>query len=176
MASKLAAAKIADLVRCPDLRGLPTPAAPVSWQAALADEAGVGTVFRARASRLSARKLWIAFALGSSGGLTVDEGARVALTGRGRSPWPAGVTGATVPSGLRMRWRSPVLTERSSPRAWSGCTQNGPLSGWGGAVRLSFISRFERSETTRILQFGDISRNGRSHALFRPGAYGHFHQ
>ena len=62
--------------------------------AALAGESGVGTVFRARESRLSARKLWIAFALGSSGSLTVDEGARAALTERGRSLLAAGVTGA----------------------------------------------------------------------------------
>ena len=45
--------------------------------------------------RLSARKLWIAFALGSSGGLTVDDGARAALTGRGRSLLAAGVSGVT---------------------------------------------------------------------------------
>jgi len=90
MASKLAAAKIAtwsgvrtviaDAQRTGVLRG------------ALAGETGVGTVFRARQSRLSARKLWIAFALGSSGRLVVDEGAREALTGRGRSLLAAGVT------------------------------------------------------------------------------------
>jgi glutamate 5-kinase len=57
----------------------------------VAGEPGVGTVFRARESRLSARKLWIAFALGASGRLTVDEGARAALTGRGRSLLAAGV-------------------------------------------------------------------------------------
>ena len=39
------------------------------------------------------RKLWIAFALGASGSLTVDEGARVALTGGGRSLLAAGVVG-----------------------------------------------------------------------------------
>ena len=53
----------------------------------------MGTVFRARESRLSARKLWIAFALGSSGRLTVDDGARAALTERGRSLLAAGVVG-----------------------------------------------------------------------------------
>jgi glutamate 5-kinase len=63
--------------------------------AALANEPGVGTVFRARESRLSARKLWIAFALGSSGRLTVDDGARSALTSRGRSLLAAGVTEAS---------------------------------------------------------------------------------
>ncbi|HEY6426738.1 MAG TPA: PUA domain-containing protein, partial [Acidimicrobiales bacterium] len=50
---------------------------------------------RARSARLPARKLWIAFALGSSGSLTVDEGARTALTERGRSLLAAGVTGVT---------------------------------------------------------------------------------
>jgi glutamate 5-kinase len=93
MASKLAAAKIATW------SGVQTVIADASrpgvLAAALADEAGVGTVFRARKSRLSARKLWIAFALGSSGSLAVDEGARLALTGRGRSLLAAGVAGVT---------------------------------------------------------------------------------
>ena len=93
MASKLAAAKIATW------SGVRTVIAdagrPGVLAAALADEAGVGTVFRARASRLSARKLWIAFALGASGRLAVDEGAQTALTGRGRSLLAAGVVGCS---------------------------------------------------------------------------------
>ena len=64
MASKLAAAKIATW------SGVETVIAdagrPGVLSAALAGEAGVGTVFRARERRLSARKLWIAFALGVS--------------------------------------------------------------------------------------------------------------
>jgi glutamate 5-kinase len=63
--------------------------------AALAGEAGVGTFFRARESRLPARKLWIAFALGATGTLTVDEGARAALIERGRSLLAAGVVGVS---------------------------------------------------------------------------------
>ena len=43
--------------------------------------------------RLPARKLWIAFAVGSSGIVIVDEGARRALLERGVSLLPAGVTG-----------------------------------------------------------------------------------
>jgi glutamate 5-kinase len=93
MASKLAAAKIATW------SGVQTVIAdagrPGVLAAALAGEPGVGTAFRARESRLSARKLWIAFALGSAGSLTVDEGARVALTERGRSLLATGVTGVT---------------------------------------------------------------------------------
>ena len=92
MASKLAAAKIATWSGVQTV--IADAARPGVVTAALADEAGVGTVFRARKSRLSARKLWIAFALGSSGSLTVDDGARAALTGRGRSLLAAGVTGA----------------------------------------------------------------------------------
>jgi glutamate 5-kinase len=92
MASKLAAAKIATWSGVQTV--IADAARPGVLRAALAGESGVGTVFRARESRLSARKLWIAFALGSSGTLTVDEGARVALTGRGRSLLAAGVTGA----------------------------------------------------------------------------------
>ncbi len=90
MASKLAAAKIATW------SGVQTVIAdagrPGVLAAALAGEAGAGTVFRAREGRLPARKLWIAFALGSAGSLTVDEGARTALTERGRSLLAAGVT------------------------------------------------------------------------------------
>ena len=90
MASKVAAAKIATW------SGVETVIAdagrPGVVAAALAGTPGVGTVFRARESRLSARKLWIAFALGSSGCLTVDAGAQRALSSGGRSLLPAGVT------------------------------------------------------------------------------------
>jgi glutamate 5-kinase len=89
MASKLAAAKIATW------SGIETVIADAGRAgvvaAALAGEAGMGTVFRARPNRLSARKLWIAFALGASGRLSVDEGARRALCEGGRSLLPAGV-------------------------------------------------------------------------------------
>jgi glutamate 5-kinase len=75
MASKLAAAKIATW------SGVQTVIAdagrPGVLGAALAGEAGAGTVFRAREGKLSARKLWIAFA------------------GRGRSLLAAGVTGVS---------------------------------------------------------------------------------
>ena len=59
--------------------------------AAVAGEPGAGTLLRARPRRLPARKLWIAFALGASGTLVVDEGARRALVDGGRSLLPAGV-------------------------------------------------------------------------------------
>ncbi|HEX4126927.1 MAG TPA: glutamate 5-kinase [Acidimicrobiales bacterium] len=93
MASKLAAAKIATWSGVQTV--IADAARPGVLAAALADEAGVGTVFRARDSRLSARKLWIAFALGSSGRLSVDEGAQAALIGRGRSLLAAGVIGVS---------------------------------------------------------------------------------
>jgi glutamate 5-kinase len=89
MASKLAAAKIATwsgievVIADGKRRGV--------LAAVLAGEAGAGTVFRARPRRLPARKLWIAFAVGSSGTLSVDEGARRAVAEDGRSLLPAGV-------------------------------------------------------------------------------------
>jgi glutamate 5-kinase len=52
---------------------------------------GVGTRFRPRPRRLPARKLWIAFAIGASGTVVVDAGARRALVDRGRSLLTAGV-------------------------------------------------------------------------------------
>jgi glutamate 5-kinase len=60
---------------------------------ALAGVPGIGTVVVPRQSRLPARKLWIAFAVGSSGTVIVDEGARTALLERGVSLLPAGVIG-----------------------------------------------------------------------------------
>ena len=91
MASKLAAAKIATWSGVQTL--IADAGRPGVLAAALAGEPGVGTAFRPREGRLPARKLWIAFALGASGSLTVDEGARSALTDRGRSLLAAGVTG-----------------------------------------------------------------------------------
>ena len=58
---------------------------------ALTDGESVGTVVQPRAQRLSSRKLWIAFALGASGRVVVDDGARRALVEGGRSLLPAGV-------------------------------------------------------------------------------------
>ena len=46
-----------------------------------------------RRERLSSRKLWIAFALGASGRVVVDDGARHALRDENRSLLPAGVKG-----------------------------------------------------------------------------------
>ena len=51
----------------------------------------VGTYFVARGDRLAARKRWIAFAVPPQGRLTVDAGARHALTERGKSLLPSGV-------------------------------------------------------------------------------------
>src|SRR5262249_52744906 len=49
------------------------------------DERPVGTAIRPRPDRLPSRKLWIAFALGASGRITVDDGARRALCADNRS-------------------------------------------------------------------------------------------
>jgi glutamate 5-kinase len=51
----------------------------------------VGTSFAPRDGRLSSRKLWIAFAQGSDGRVTVDAGARRALVEGGKSLLAAGV-------------------------------------------------------------------------------------
>ncbi|MBW3649266.1 MAG: glutamate 5-kinase [Actinobacteria bacterium] len=91
MASKLAAAKIA---AWSGVRAVIAGAArPGVLAAALAGEPGVGTVLRPRDRRLPARKLWIAFAVGASGTVVVDDGARRALIERNTSLLPAGVTG-----------------------------------------------------------------------------------
>jgi glutamate 5-kinase len=89
MGSKLAAAKIAVW------SGVEAVIADASRPGVLAavtgSSPGVGTRFRARDRRLPARKLWIAFAVGASGTIVVDAGARRALVERGRSLLPAGV-------------------------------------------------------------------------------------
>jgi glutamate 5-kinase len=51
----------------------------------------VGTYFVPRGDRLAARKRWIAFAAPPQGRLTVDAGAKSALTKRGKSLLPSGV-------------------------------------------------------------------------------------
>jgi glutamate 5-kinase len=53
----------------------------------------LGTHFLPRDDRLAARKRWIAFAVPPQGRLTVDAGARKALTERGKSLLPSGVVG-----------------------------------------------------------------------------------
>lgn len=90
MASKLAAAKIA---AWSGVRVVIASAARERvLEGAVAGAKGVGTVVRAHDRRLPARKLWIAFAVGASGTVFVDDGARAALVERGRSLLPAGVT------------------------------------------------------------------------------------
>jgi glutamate 5-kinase len=89
MASKIAAAKIAAWsgVRVV-IAGADRPGV---LRAAIAGEAGVGTVVLPRDRRLPARKLWIAFAVDTRGTVVVDDGARQALCEGGRSLLPAGV-------------------------------------------------------------------------------------
>ena len=89
MASKLAAAKIAAW------SGVRAVIAQASREGVLDDAIagvpGAGTVIHPKPRRLSARKLWIAFAVGSSGTVVVDDGARTALLERGVSLLAAGV-------------------------------------------------------------------------------------
>jgi glutamate 5-kinase len=92
MASKLAAAKIAAW------SGVRAVIAQAERHDVLVDAVkgtnGIGTVVlpKPRRRRLNARRLWIAFAVGSAGTIVVDEGARRALLESGRSLLPAGVT------------------------------------------------------------------------------------
>ncbi len=91
MASKLSAAKIA---AWSGVRAIIAQASrPGVLAEAVSGEPGVGTAVLPRSRRLPARKLWIAFAVGSSGAVIVDDGAKRALLERGVSLLPAGVTG-----------------------------------------------------------------------------------
>ncbi|MFP5255705.1 MAG: glutamate 5-kinase [Acidimicrobiia bacterium] len=90
MASKLAAAKIA---AWSGVRAIIAQASRAGiLQAAVRGDAGVGTVVQPKPKRLPARRLWIAFAVGSEGTIVVDDGARRALLERNVSLLPAGVT------------------------------------------------------------------------------------
>ncbi len=89
MASKLTAARIATwsgveaVIASADRDGV--------LAAAIGGQPGVGTRFVARSRRLGAKKLWIAFALPSSGRVHVDEGAQVAVEQRNKSLLAAGI-------------------------------------------------------------------------------------
>jgi glutamate 5-kinase len=91
MASKLAAAKIAAW------SGVKAVIAQASREgvldAVVQGTPGAGTVVLPKRTRLPARKLWIAFAVGSNGTVIVDDGARRALLDRGVSLLAAGVSG-----------------------------------------------------------------------------------
>lgn len=89
MASKLAAAKIAAWSGVRTVIAAATRAEVVAD--AIAGTPGVGTVVLPHDRDLPARKLWIAFAVGSKGTLVVDEGARAALRRGGASLLGAGV-------------------------------------------------------------------------------------
>ncbi len=88
MASKLAAAKIASWS---GVRAVIAGADEPDVVLRALDGRPVGTVVHPRATRLSSRKLWIAFARGSAGRVVVDDGARRALRDAGRSLLAAGV-------------------------------------------------------------------------------------
>ncbi|MDH3704885.1 MAG: glutamate 5-kinase [Acidimicrobiia bacterium] len=89
MASKLTAAKIAAWSGVRTV--IASASRPGVLAAAVAGDTGVGTAVVPRPERLGARKLWIAFAVGSKGTVVVDAGARRALEDAGRSLLAAGV-------------------------------------------------------------------------------------
>ncbi len=91
MASKLAAARIAS---CSGVRTVIAAAhRPRVVDDALAGVPGAGSTVAAQPRRLSARKLWIGFAMVPSGTIRVDAGARRAVMERGASLLGIGVTG-----------------------------------------------------------------------------------
>ncbi len=98
MASKLAAAKIAVWSGVEAV--IADAARPGVLDSVIGSAPGVGTRFRPQARRLPARKLWIAFAIGASGTVMVDAGARRAVVEGGRSLLPAGVLSATGEFGV----------------------------------------------------------------------------
>ena len=53
----------------------------------------IGTLFPGNSQRLAARKRWIAFSVDSSGVIIVDDGARDAIVGKGKSLLAVGIRG-----------------------------------------------------------------------------------
>ncbi|HUF97414.1 MAG TPA: glutamate 5-kinase [Ilumatobacter sp.] len=88
MASKLAAARIASWS---GVRTVIASAAHPDVLTSAAMDHGIGTTFAGHDRHLPARKLWIAFAAEVRGEVSVDDGARHALTHRSTSLLPAGV-------------------------------------------------------------------------------------
>jgi glutamate 5-kinase len=89
MASKLSAARIATWSGVTTVIADARAAEPL--QKSLAPDVAFGTTFVAREDRLSARKAWIAFAVASTGQLTINQGALQALAHHGRSLLRVGV-------------------------------------------------------------------------------------
>jgi len=88
MASKVQAAKAASD------HGIAVAIAPGRQAGVLAAVLGggdVGTLFVPASSRMSSRKHWLAYGVRPAGRLVVDDGARAALTEKGRSLLPAGI-------------------------------------------------------------------------------------
>lgn len=89
MASKLSAARLAADA------GVPVLLTSAALAASALDGADVGTVFRPRGTRLSARRFWVRHAADVHGDLTLDDGAVAAVVDRRRSLLPTGVHGVS---------------------------------------------------------------------------------
>ncbi|MDR2379178.1 MAG: glutamate 5-kinase [Bifidobacteriaceae bacterium] len=73
--------------------GIPVLAAAADQAAAaLAGQAGTGTLFHATGRRLTARRMWLGYAAAMKGVLTVDDGAARAITSGKKSLLAVGVT------------------------------------------------------------------------------------
>ena len=128
MASKVAAAKMASW------SGVRAVIAAASREHVLAEAVagvpGMGTVVLPRSQPMSARKLWIGFAVAARGRVMVDEGARRALTERAVSLLPAGVTGVAG------EFRADDAVEIAGP---------------DGSVFAKGLSRFSSDELSTVL-------------------------
>jgi len=89
MATKLAAAKQASASGIPTI--IADGRAPGTLAAVLDPARAEGTLVLPVADRLARRKHWIAYTLKPGGALVVDEGARRAILGAGRSLLPSGL-------------------------------------------------------------------------------------
>ncbi|CAM4459784.1 Glutamate 5-kinase [Mycobacterium basiliense] len=72
--------------------GVPVLLAPADGAATALTDASVGTVFAARAHRMSARRFWVRYAAEAAGSLTLDAGAVRAVVRQRRSLLAAGIT------------------------------------------------------------------------------------
>ncbi len=150
MASKIESARSATLC------GIPVAIAnghvPHVLERLVAGEA-IGTLFMPSVSKVDSRRRWMLSGLSSRGSITVDEGAALALTDKGRSLLPAGVRAVQGDFG---RGDLVDIVDAEGSRVACGLTNY-------GAVDLQKISGANSADILKLLgyRFGDevIHRN-----------------
>ncbi len=112
------------------------------------DGAPIGTQFAPQPQCLSARKRWIAYGMIPMGELTLDDGAVTAITTKGRSLLPAGITAVT---GEFSKGECVTLLDRSGKEIGRGITNY-------DSGEIAQIQGYRSEEISEILGYeGEIT-------------------